>query len=100
MKSTTVPNRAAALARLFIGVYPAGIVYADKKRERDGDYLRLAFLPYSTLALEWTRDVDIAGELRSIIEEDARTYKAGELCTVSSCGQTVLLGDSAKSGAS
>lgn len=38
--------------RLFAGVYPCGIVYADKGREVNGDYKRIAFLPYRTLKLE------------------------------------------------
>src|SRR3546814_11285018 len=32
--------------RIFSGIYPAGIVYADRTRQKGGDYARLAFLPY------------------------------------------------------
>jgi hypothetical protein len=37
---------------LFIGLFPAGVSYANRNVEENGDYKRLAFLPYDTLALE------------------------------------------------
>lgn len=43
-------------ARLFQGVYSCGMVYADRAVERDGDYRRLAFLPYDTLQIEYEND--------------------------------------------
>lgn len=43
-------------ARLFQGIYSCGIVYADRAVERDGDYRRLAFLPYDTLQIEYEKD--------------------------------------------
>lgn len=81
-------------SRLFSGVYPTGIVYADKARERDGDYLRVAFLPFSTLQLEWSPGQHPA-ELRAEIERDAAEVIArrGEQYPVSSSGQTVTLGN-------
>jgi len=80
-------------SRLFSGVYPTGIVYADKARERDGDYLRVAFLPFSTLQLEWAPGSHPA-ELRAEIERDAAQVIAqrGEQYPVSASGQTVKLG--------
>src|SRR3546814_11083186 len=42
--------------RIFSGIYPAGIVYADRTRQTGGDYARLAFLPYDTLALAFSTD--------------------------------------------
>jgi hypothetical protein len=80
-------------SRLFSGVYPTGIVYADKARERDGDYLRVAFLPFSTLQLEWSPGQHPA-ELRELIEHDAAQVVArrGQQYPVSSSGQTVKLG--------
>src|SRR4051812_49130421 len=35
--------------RLFIGLLPCGVVYADRLQEVERDYKRLAFLPYDTL---------------------------------------------------
>lgn len=78
--------------RLFIGVYPEGIVYADRSREKHGDYARVAFLPYRTLVL----DVDKGADPKLV--EQARAHAAtlqarkGELYEVSTCGQTVRLG--------
>lgn len=78
--------------RLFIGVYPTGIVYADMEVEELGDYRRLAFLPFKTLDLEWAKRVPC--ELKKQIQEDAAKIIArkGEKFQVSTCGQTVTLG--------
>jgi hypothetical protein len=49
--------------RLFIGVFPCGISYADRHHEEYGDYKALAFLPYESLTLEfrkWFRQLDLA----------------------------------------
>jgi len=79
--------------RLFIGTYPTGILYADRRRERHGDYLRLAFLPFRTLELEWEK-VPIPLALREEIARHARSLQArrGEHYEVTTSGQTVLLG--------
>ena len=79
---------------MFIGVYPTGIRYADKQRERGGDYLPLAFLPYKTLELEWQPRVSVPLDLRYQIEQDAAGMRArrGEDYPISSSGQTVKLG--------
>ncbi len=54
--STDSINRRCQQDRLFIGVYPTGIAYADKWNEVDGDYKRLAFLRFATLALDIEHD--------------------------------------------
>lgn len=84
---------ATAAARLFIGIFPAGIVYADRAVEQAGDYKRLALLPFRTLSLDWEAK-RIAPELRAAIEADAAKIQArrGELFQVSGSGQTVRLG--------
>ena len=41
----TIPDR------LFSGIYPGGIVYADRAIEERGDYKRVAFLSYDDLKL-------------------------------------------------
>lgn len=78
--------------RLFAGVYPTGIVYADRSREEHGDYKRLAFLSFRTLELEWSKGVP--ADLRRLIESDAAAIQArrGEDFEVSAAGQTVRLG--------
>ena len=77
---------------LFAGVYPCGIVYADRSREVGGDYKRLAFLPYRELELQFEKDCTPA--FRTIIRRDAAPIQArrGQQFEVSACGQTVMLG--------
>lgn len=78
--------------RLFIGTFPAGIVYADRRREEHGDYQRVAFLPYSTLELETNPKAH--KQLARQVAEHAATIQArrGEQFQISTCGQTVTLG--------
>jgi hypothetical protein len=78
--------------RLFIGVYPAGLVYADRGREVHGDYKRLGFLQYSSLKLDVEKDCP--APLATEIREHAATVQAqrGQLYQVSTSGQTVRLG--------
>ena len=79
--------------RLFIGTFPTGIGYADKQRERDGDYMRVAFLPFSTLELEWAPGTH-PPDLRKSIEQHAARIaeRRGQEFQVSTSGQTVTLG--------
>lgn len=86
-------NRGADLAeRIFAGIYPEGIVYADRHRERGGDYARLAFLSFGTLKLEIEKDCP--EELRPRIVADAERIQArkGERFQISTSGQTITLG--------
>jgi len=78
--------------RLFIGLYPCGVVYADRWVERHGDYKRLAFLSYATLKLDVEKDCP--PELAEQIRTDARRIqdKRGENYVITGSGQTVLLG--------
>ena len=78
--------------RLFIGVYPAVLVYADRFREAGGDYARLAFLPYDTLDLQVSDDCP--AELRKAVSDHADRMRAkrGQAFQVSTCGQAVILG--------
>lgn len=81
--------------RIFIGVYPCGLVYADRQRERNGDYARLAFLPYATLQLELESDCPPA--CARWIRTHAARLKPGDELIVSSAGQTVILGKAVQS---
>ena len=78
---------------LFIGVYPAGLVYADRTREKNGDYLRLGFLSYSTLEL--TLSNNPTGQILQDIKEHAATMQArkGEQFSRSTCGSFITLGE-------
>lgn len=78
-------------ARLFIGKYPCGLVYADRSVEEGGDYKKLAFLPYHGLKLETY--CPRTHPLYEAIKRDAATVQAlaGQEYQVSSCGQTVRL---------
>ena len=78
--------------RIFSGIYPCGIVYADRTVEEAGDYKRLAFLPYSSLELEIK--ADCPPELAELIRANAATIQArrGQEFQVSACNQTVTLG--------
>lgn len=77
--------------RLFIGVFPCGLVYCDTQIEVNRDYKRIAFLPYSTLALEMD---DPKSVLMPEIKEHAAKIAArcGQAFQVSQCRQTVMLG--------
>ena len=80
--------------RLFIGIFPGGIVYADRERDEHGDYKRLAFLPYDTLALKL--QPDCSTEFRPSIEEHAATIRdrRGQRFDLDACGScSVVLGD-------
>lgn len=79
---------------LFVGIYPAGIVYADRRKEEHGDYKCIAFLSFDTLELTI---YDKKSDLLPAIRTDAALLQArrGEEYRVSTCGQTVLLGSKA-----
>jgi hypothetical protein len=83
-------------SRLFIGVFPGGIVYADRARETFGDYERLAFLPFGTLEFQWSKN-PCPASLRALVVADAAGVQArrGEDFQVSTSGQTVRLGEMA-----
>ncbi len=72
--------------RWFCGVFPGGLSYADRSIEVDGDYKRIAFLPYSTLTLEI---YDHNSPLIERIKADAAAMQArrGELFGISTCGK-------------
>lgn len=76
---------------LFAGIYPAGIVYADRRKTEHGDYRKAAFLAFSNLALTWYRCPD---DLRKLVQADAEALQAkqGEEYQTSTSGHTVTLG--------
>lgn len=83
-----------AANRLFIGVFPAGIGYADRARTVTGDYARVGFLPFKTLVFEPARDADpkLVAEARAHAAKIAA--RRGQPFEVSASGQTVILGRS------
>jgi hypothetical protein len=78
--------------RVFCGIFPAGISWADRTVEEHGDYKVLAFLPYHSLVLEIRKGCPET--LRPYIEQWANDViaKRGQAFQVSTCGQTVTLG--------
>ena len=78
--------------RLFIGVFPTGLVYCDREREQHGDYMRLAHLSFATLEL--TLYNNPKGELLAHILKDAAQMQArqGEEYQISGSGQMTTLG--------
>lgn len=92
-RSTQPAYTSPALDRLFIGVFAAGLVYADRHREEHGDYKRVAFLPYRSLTLEPAKGAN--PQLLKQAAEHAATITArrGERFQVSSAGQYVVLGE-------
>lgn len=79
------------LERLFIGIYPAGIVYADRAKEEHGDYRKIAFLPYDTLSLV----VYVPGhDLLPDVETHAAIIakRKGKKFATDKCGHYVTLG--------
>jgi hypothetical protein len=85
-------NNAKLRRRIFVGVFPGGISYADREREEYGDYKRLAFLPFESLALEWS--AGCSPDVKEWIAESAKYYQSrrGQQFQISQSGQTVLLG--------
>lgn len=82
-------------SRLFIGICVTGIVYADRKKEKHGDYAHIAFLSYRTLVLEWYPKIRISPQLRKEVLAHANIIIAqkGQDFQVSTSGQFVRLGE-------
>lgn len=78
--------------RLFICNHSTGIGYADRTRERNGDYQVLAHLFYSDLRTEI--EDDCPADLRALIETHMASIKLrqGQQYQVSTSGQTITLG--------
>ena len=77
--------------RLFVGVYPTGISYADRSREEHGDYAKVAHLSFQTLELTVYKP---KSPLLSMIRKHAAKIIArrGERFETSASGQYVILG--------
>ena len=77
--------------RIFIGIFPTGISYADRKREKHGDWARLARLRFDNLELEFEKDCP--EKFKEFIRQDAAKIqaKAGEQYNISTT-QTITLG--------
>lgn len=78
--------------RVFCGIRPTGIIWADRERLSCGDYATLCFLPYRTLILEFQDDCP--AHLRPEIEATAAAVQAkrGTWYQITTSGQSVLLG--------
>ena len=78
--------------RLFSGVYPTGIYYADRKKQKNGDYMKIGFLSFATLELKVYNNPD--KELKDLMFTDAAAIQArrGEKFQKTTSGQFVILG--------
>ncbi len=78
--------------RIFVANLSTGIGYADRKREKHGDWARLAILFYSDLRAEF--EPDCPPPLRQQIAKHMAAIQArrGEQYQISSSGQTITLG--------
>jgi hypothetical protein len=76
-------------ANIFAGIFPTGVIYADKSKEEHGDYKKIAFLPFDTLKLEIFSK---RSKLLNEIIEDSKSYIAGEELQISTSGQKIILG--------
>ena len=66
LKRIYAMKRRYTAADLFIGHYPTGFVYANKRKEVSGDYKRVAYLNYDTLVLELEKDCP--ADLKALVE--------------------------------
>jgi hypothetical protein len=78
--------------RLFVGVYSTGLSFADKGTEENGDYRKVAFMPYRTLTVEFFGACD--KDMKKDIQDIAATMekRRGQFYETSTCGQGVILG--------
>ena len=86
-KTKIIPRSDAE--RLFLGVYPCALAYSDRGRERSGDYVRIATLPYHSLELEWEKGEPhktVPASVIARIEADAKQMAARR-------GQTFRIAD-------
>lgn len=92
------PSELSFNERLFTGVFPSGIGYADMAREVAGDFKKLAFLYFSTLTLEFEKNCP--AEFRALICAHAAELQAkkGQPYPVSQSGQYVTLGHKLPAG--
>lgn len=81
---------------LFSAIFPAGIGWADRTRERHGDFVRLGFLSFRTLVLDLAPDCPPALAARIRTDAGAIQARAGEQFQVSHCDQYVTLGTDMK----
>lgn len=84
--------------RIFCGVFPTGLVWADRCVEVQGDYKRLAYLCFATL--EHIIEPSCPRELLPSILKDIEAVKAkrGMQYQTSTSGQSVTLGYALQKG--
>lgn len=84
---------------LFVGVFPTGWSFADRRKERGGDWKRVAFLSFCTLKLELERDCP--KDLLPLVREFANEMEGrrGTLYRPSVHGNPIVLGSEGMSRA-
>lgn len=79
--------------RLFIGIYPEGVVFADRSQERSGDYMRCGFASYRRGELDLTDECPES--LKPLIRAWCdRNMIAGQSFEISASGQMTQWGGS------
>ena len=84
--------------RVFIGVYPCALVYADREREQGSDYQTIASISYATLEIDWnprwkpSSEDDDAIILSIQQDRDDLQSRIGEQFRISAGDQFVTLG--------
>lgn len=81
--------------RLFIGCYPTGFVFSDKKKQEYGDYMQIAYINYNTLELKFHQRDGKPKKINKECEEYIKWYhstlKPGQ-CTRIAMNMMVVLG--------
>lgn len=90
-KSPKMPEMTPEEA-MFAGKFPAGIVYADMRRTKCGDYVHVAFLSYRTLELHVYQTM--RDDMRPLVMAHAEKLQGmrGQSYQVSTSGQCTKLG--------
>ena len=83
-----------AIKRLFVGVTATGVVYCDKSREENRDYLVIARVFFDTLILEWVNKETTPENMLELIRVSATDLqsKRGQEYKISASGQSIILG--------
>lgn len=93
MKKLGRPPKPDGPSDLLIEVGEKGLLFRDRKVKNGGGFLKLAFLPYSSLELVWyEKKCDPLTKTKIQLEETFMQARRGKRYPIT-CGQTVVLGE-------
>ena len=83
-----------AIKRFFVGIQATGVVYCDKAREENNDYLAIARVFFDTLELKWYNKETTPEAMLELIRVSSMDLQSrcGQEYQVSASGQTITLG--------